>query len=149
MSFLYPRQNDVACSFFPQQRIHELVHMNEFKLTILVLPSQLSIINQKRLQISVTIQGCAGKTHVKGTECSNVFELLIFYKLHDDVFFRLYLEHLQYEAEKRCWLDVTSKTAADEPKLHGLVDEKLSCESKTLFFPVLRVIDPGSNDFFH
>ena len=62
-------------------------------------------------------------------------------KLDDDVLLWLDLEHLEDEADKWCWLDVASEHSAREFQLHGLVHQQLGRESKTVFFPIFRVIN--------
>ena len=62
---------------------------------------------------------------MKLTALRFLLEVLVLDELDDDVFLRLYLQHLQDQAQERGRLDVAGVGAADVAKLHGLVHEQL------------------------
>lgn len=54
-----------------------------------------------------------------------ILVILVLDELDDDFFLRLNLEHLHDEAHEGSWLAVTTVSAAEVVKLHGLVDQGL------------------------
>lgn len=60
-------------------------------------------------------------------QTENLLEVLVFYKLNNDVFFRLNLQHLQGEAEEGSGLYVSTINSTNILQLHGFVDNQFSC----------------------
>jgi hypothetical protein len=68
--------------------------------------------------------------------------------MQDDFFFRRELEELESKAKEGCGFLTDAVGTADEREFDGAIAEGGGIETKTLFFPVVRVDDAITNSFF-
>ena len=75
--------------------------------------------------------------------------IIVLDELHDDLFLRLDLQHLQHKAKERSGLSVTAEGSADVVELHGFVDERLRRETEALLLPECVILDLCPHDLLH
>lgn len=62
--------------------------------------------------------------------------IFVLYELDDDLLLRLYLQHLEHQAQKLGGLLVTAESAPEVRQHHRLVDERLRRQPEAVFLPV-------------
>lgn len=132
-----------------EKLVYEFIYMHQFKFSIPVLNFDFPIIVIEGLKIFVAVSRSPRQSHVQSTQCTDILEIFVLYKLHNDIFLWLNLQHFQCQTQKWSGFDVASKNSSNKLQLHGLIDHQLRSEAEALLLPVLGLIDPGPNDFLH
>jgi hypothetical protein len=74
---------------------------------------------------------------------------LIQNELLNDFLLRLYLQHFQHQTHERSRLALSAVGAAYKLEVNGLIDKSLGRQSKTMFFPVSRIVDLLPRNFLN
>lgn len=142
------RESDTTALSGVEQLVHKFIDMDDREARVSELP-ELSVIVVKRLKIAVDVLGRAHEAHVKGTEHSDITIVFVPDELGDDLHLGLDLEHGEQEADKVSGLVCSPDATTKAPEFHGPVHQGLCVESKTLFLPVQRPVDPVPHDLLH
>lgn len=78
----------------------------------------------------------------------HLLEIVLTNELVHDLRLRLDLQHLQNQTNERRRFDVASVSASHVSQVDRLIDQQLHVQSETVLFPVLRIVDAGSDDLF-